>query len=751
MKKIFSKKFWAALISMPIIAGGIVLACAGGWGPEEYGTSSFTPEAFVDSVYRPFFYSEMFYYYGIGHDADHNKRFNELNVAEWTGWLENKIPAADIEYILLYEDLPAIDSAAAYMGGKLKVLPPSLRSSKLFAAKNKKAEDFIMYLALAKKSEEFALNDLDHWYDEPKKRPPFNASKLNAALLLQFNNAKDVFLKQRYWFQLVRSYFFNSPAQNAIDLFEKNKDNFPKNKLYYRTMAYAAGGYYKQKNYSKANYYYSRVYDGCNELKTVAHYSFHPQEEQDWKATLAMCQNKDEQATLWQMLGVFYQDEKRAISEIYNLNPKSEKLDLLLARAVNKQEEKSIEWRENIVKGRVQFVNEPLDAELVALINKIAASSNTAKPAIWYTAAGYLAMLGKDYTKAQAQYALADKVATKDKMQQAQLRLLKIVNKIAAANRIDTGLESELLPELTWLTTPDETPCSAIRFANAWEWILNIMALRYNNQKEWVKAECFHSNAKFYTSNANVEAMKAFIDKPNKTPYEAICASLYVKKKDDLILYQAVRLTFDDKLQEAIAKTEQVPNAELELLGNPFNGRILDCHDCDHEAPQKIKYTRISMLRKMKEMEEKITANEDVYNNAVLLANAFYNITHYGNARYFYEGKILGEGHWSPFAIDSVFMGLLTDMKLPIKYYTTALQAAKTDEQKAKCRYMLAKCERNEWYNVKVYSNSDNEYGYNGPDFKAWENFKALQQYSNTQYYKDVIKECGYFRTYINK
>jgi vancomycin permeability regulator SanA len=137
----------------------------------------------------------------------------------------------------------------------------------------------------------------------------------------------------------------------------------------------------------------------------------------------------------------------------------------------------------------------------------------------------------------------------------------------------------------------------------------------------------------------------------------------------------------------------------------------------------------------------------------MLLANAFYNITHYGNARYFYEGKVVGEGQYSPFTIDSVFTGFLTDMKLASKYYNQALQAAKTDEQKAKCHYMLAKCERNQWYNETVYSDKENEYRNENPkgDFKAWAGFKTLKQYSTTQYYKDVIKECGYFRTYINK
>src|ERR1043165_7118306 len=133
---------------------------------------------------------------------------------------------------------------------------------------------------------------------------------------------------------------------------------------------------------------------------------------------------------------------------------------------------------------------------------------------------------------------------------------------------------------------------------------------------------------------------------------------------------------------------ESIPNGGAVMPGNPFTGRLQDCHDCDHEAPQKIKYTKLSLLKKMKEMEDKIKAGTDVYTNAMLLANAFYNITHYGNARAFYENEIIGAGHYSPFSIDSAFRAWATDMSLASKYYTQGLAAAKTDEQKAKCYFM---------------------------------------------------------------
>ncbi|WP_205511650.1 hypothetical protein [Longitalea arenae] len=749
MKKIFSKKYLVTFASSFAVGTGIIVACAGDWGPE-YGDSSFTPEAFVADAYRPFFYSDVFYY-GIGHDTEHNTRFNGSNINDWTSYLGNATPRSELEFLLLHAPAATIDSLAAYQAGKLKTLPLTTQSFSLFRKNDKKTADFIRYLTLAKKSEAFAVVNLEYAWDyESKKKPvQINTAALNKELLQEFTQAKDAFLKQRYWFQLERSYFFNGPAQHALDLFEKNEQSFEKNEIYYRTMAYAAGACYKLKNFPKGAYYYSKVYDGCDALKTVAHWSFGPKEESEWKATLALCANNDEKATLWQMLGIFYTDEKRAIQEIYNLNPRSEKLNLLLTRAVNKEEQKFSSWDHEYTNKSLQFKKDTSTSDLLALVNRIAQAGNTHQPYMWHMAAGYLHMLNGDFKQASSSYAAAEKKLPKQELVQWQLRLLKLVNTVAGTPKADSKLENKVLADLNWLQNmkaPDET----FRYTTAYQWIKNTLAGRYIKQKEFVKAVCFNNYPAFYTSDANIEGMKSFLNKANKTPFETLCVALYPLTGNDLVEYQAIRLTYDDKLEEAIAKMETVP-ASAPLPGNPFNGRLQDCHDCDHEAPQKIKYTKLDLLKKMKEMEDKIKANSEVYSNAMLVANAFYNITHYGNARAYYEGKITGSSHYSPFAIDSSYRDFLIDMKMAEKYYSLALNAAKTNEQKAKCHFMLAKCDRNQWYNQTLYKNRNYQYGDQAklPDFLPWNGFKALkQQYSNTQFYKEAIRECGYLSIY---
>lgn len=754
MKKLFSKRYWIILISICVIGAGVALACAGDWGPE-YGTSNFTPEVFVDSAYSPFFYS-MNFYYGIGHDEIHDTRFNTSNITEWSGFFKNKYPSAELQYLLETAGSHAIDSAESWVNAQSPALPDSMQKFQLFRdRRDKNVKAFIHYLSLAKLSEDFAANNrVNYWDYDPKKKKTLtiDVSQLNRDLKKGFETASTPFLKERYWFQLERSFFFNGSPQEAIDLFDSQEKQFPHDKTYFRTLAYTAGVYHKKKDYGKANYYYSLVYDGCNELKTVAHFSFHPQEEKDWQATLAYCRTSNEKTTLWQMLGVFYGDEKRAIREIYHLDPQSSKLDLLLARAVNTTEQQFLTGVNNY--NPVNMNKDTTGTAIQTLISGIAEAGNTGKPWIWQLAAGYLDMLHGNFAGAATYYARAEKTVPREKGAQAQFRLLKFLNKVSSAKIIDKTKENEWLPDLQWLGSLDTKTEPTFRFYDAYQWIRHIIALKYRSQNALVQAECFNSTSAFYLQDKNVEALKTFLNKPSKTPYEVLCTGLSVMKQTDLNEYQAIRLCLADKIEDAITRIGDAgPSATTVLPGNPFNGRINDCHDCDHEAVQKIKYTKLSFLQKIKEMKDKIAAGQDIYTNSMLLGNAFYNITHYGNARVFYECKILGSGQSEPWIIDSSFRPLLTDMTVAVSYYTQAFKAAGTDEQKAKCQYMLAKCQRNEWYNQTIYDDRKNQYGRNEhhPDFIAWEGFKALSQYSNTQYYKDLIKECGYFRTYIKK
>lgn len=266
--------------------------------------------------------------------------------------------------------------------------------------------------------------------------------------------------------------------------------------------------------------------------------------------------------------------------------------------------------------------------------------------------------------------------------------------------------------------------------------------------------EVFNHNSSFYDSEQQLLDMKAFLSKENKTEIEKIGASIYEIKLADINYFQGVKATFENKIPEAIAFMKQADGIQTTVFyGNPFLGNIKDCHDCDHQAPQKKKYSMLDFLIIIQKMQENIAKKVDVYNNSLLLGNAFYNITHFGNGRLFYEGKIAGEGSTPDYFRDPI-RDMIINCSVAKAYYAKAFQATKNNEQKAKTQYLLAKCERNDYYNKKYYSLNLSTWDIQDDqtNFIAWQGFKNLKaNYSKTKYYQEIINECGYFKTYARK
>jgi hypothetical protein len=339
-----------------------------------------------------------------------------------------------------------------------------------------------------------------------------------------------------------------------------------------------------------------------------------------------------------------------------------------------------------------------------------------------------------------------------------QLRLLRFVNNLSKIKDINSENQKTILADLTWLYEELPNQKSEIfRYHNATSWSKTYLSDLYKSQKNNVMAELFNRNRDFYDNEKDLQAMKTFLIKENKTTLEKIAQKVYDVSIFEINNYQSIKATFQNKIPEAIGFMQQTDSLQrIEFLGNPFNGNIKDCHDCDFEAFQKRKYSQMQFLTTIKEMQEKLLANDDVYTNSILLGNAFYNISHFGNARLFYEGNIIGYGS-NPYYFRDKIREMITNCSVSKMYYEKAFAAAKNNEQKAKCQYMLAKCERNDYYNHFYDPKKDNwENAYLAEEskinFLAWNGFKNLKKdYSKTKYYQDVIAECGYFNTYISK
>ena len=154
-------------------------------------------------------------------------------------------------------------------------------------------------------------------------------------------------------------------------------------------------------------------------------------------------------------------------------------------------------------------------------------------------------------------------------------------------------------------------------------------------------------------------------------------------------------------------------------------------------------------------MKAEIKQGKNVYNNAYLLANAFYNITFYGNSRLFYQAKVMQAEGNTPFEIPGAYRPMLLSGKVAEKYYLMAASAAKNKEQKARCIFMASKCERNESYNLAYNKPENANSSYWDLDIEPvffGKYFSVLKaQYEDTKFYREALSECGYFKSYDSK
>lgn len=731
-----SFKKLAALFSITAATTyGIVLACGGDYDWMGFEDSSFTPEAFVKESYAPLFYTPYTAFYGpVDDEPTHNSRFNSAVIADWSTFLEGRISDEDLTFLMLADSGAAVVSSVNEAIEKKQT--PTGKFSRL-NLRDAKTRSFFEFLGHAKTIEVSSTAVFASWQYNPGDIPPVNAETI-ARVEARYTRTSDPFLKNRYWFQTVKAYFYSDNRQSVIPFFEKTQAEAPRNTLYYRALAYVAGAHYRNRDYAMSNYLFSIVFDKCPELRTDAAFAFHPAEDADKEASLAMAKSPEEKAAFWALYG-YYTTEENAIREIYKVHPASPHLDFLLTRLINKREH---EWSDMALANAGSLKrpkHSSTDSVNMQLISQIAREGKVANPFLWNSAAGYLNTFAGDFAKANTFFEKAKKYSIENELAVGQLRLLKLINTLASTVRMDQQAERVLLPELDWLyNTGHLYTDGELRYTGASAWTKRYIGALYRQQQNFLFAELFNNDHSFYSSHANCESMTAFLRKSDKTAWEKLAASVSDVTLEDIHDYEAVSYAYEEDLDKAIAMMEKAgAQKDVVLLGNPFNGKIKDCHDCDHAAPQKVKYTRLDFLKKLKEMKANIGQGNDVYNNALLVANAYYNMTYHGNARVFYYGRIMKE-----------LANQTLDCTTARKYYQKAFEAATNDEQRAKCTYMLAKCERNAFYNEIYLGTSTQPSGY----FPDLEGFKKLKtDYSNTRYYQEVIKECGYFRNFLEE
>lgn len=712
--------------------------------------SHFSPEVSdIDSSFEPMFISEDLFY-NYSHFEYYSQRFNTNIIDEWSVYLEDRIPIKEIEYFLLDNNsTKEINELYANVHNSNK---SGILNSR-FSVIDSKVKGFIQFLYYAKQIEAISLQQLDEWDIEQGKKKNFASPEIIAEIENRYQIESDPFLKNRYWFQVAKAKYYSIDKSSIISFFDKTKETVKKNNLYYRALSYVAGAYYKQRNYTLSNYLYSIVYYNCKEMRSIAAYNFHPQEQSDFDSSLQLASNNNEKIALWTLYG-YYADELKAIREISKLDTKNEHIDFLLAHFINNEEKRLNSEAE--LKNAVEYKNvlkENVNPEAVLLIDSIARQENTSRPFLWYMGAGYFQILAGNYKLADIYLEKSSKLISNKLLAINQIRLLQLVNNILRIDSITKQHEEKLVSEIDWLYNkcPNDS-IKSFRYNHTVSWSKYYLSSLYKSQGNHVFSEILDPSTNYYINQNNIDKMIEYFTKKDMSSWDSIIIGQYAFTLSDLYDYVSIKNTYiyPENLDKAIYYMELSQHSNDTLDCDPFLGRIKDICECTEGNIPNIRFTKLDLLRRMKDLQLLIAKGERTYEHYLALGNAFYNITYFGNSREFYFNAIINN---YGIYIDPLYKSWLLNSSIANTYFNNALQVANNNEQKALCVYMMSKCERNTFYTERYYEDGFLRDSYNqDTNYLAWNGFVKLKnEYSHTSFYKQVIKECGYFKSYISK
>ena len=725
----------------------IIIACS---GIDFTYYSHFSPEVSdIDSSFEPMFISEELFY-NYSEFEYYSQRFNTNIIDEWSVYLEDRIPIKEIEYFLLDNNsTKEINELYANVQNSNK---SGILNSR-FSVIDSKVKGFIQFLYYAKQIEAISLQQLGVWDIEQGMKKNFASPEIIAELENRYHIESDPFLKNRYWFQVAKAKYYSIDKSSIISFFDKTKETVKKNNLYYRALSYVAGAHYKQRNYTLSNYLYSIVYYNCKEMRSIAAYNFHPQEQSDFDSSLQLASNKNEKIALWTLYG-YYADELKAIREISKLDTKNEHIDFLLAHFINNEEKRLNSEAE--LKNAVEYKNilkENVNPEAVLLIDSIARQENTSRPFLWYMGAGYFQILAGNYKLADLYLEKSSKLISNKPLAVNQIRLLQLVNNILRIDSITKQHEEKLVSELDWLYNkcPNDSTKS-FRYNHTVSWSKYYLSSLYKSQGNHVFSEILDPSTNYYINQNNIDKMIEYFTKKDMSSWDSILTGQYEFTLSDLYDYVSIKNTYiyPENLDKAIYYMELSQHSNDTLDCDPFLGRIKDICECTEGNVPNIRFTKLDLLRRMKDLQLLIAKGERTYEHYLALGNAFYNITYFGNSREFYFNAIINN---YGIYIDPLYKSWLLNSSIANTYFNNALQVANNNEQKALCVYMMSKCERNTFYTERYYEDGFLRDSYNqDTNYLAWNGFVKLKnEYSHTSFYKQVIKECGYFKSYISK
>lgn len=747
--------FGFSATNKPVFCGGWE------WHYEDEYYRVMDKDLLTDPALSSFLYCPEFHFCKGEDDAKGND-----NILEWKAYLDNTFTNDELT-TLIYKY--TIDQVRAIIENKDKTFSTNFD----IINKNKK-KGFLKYLLFAKKTEKIQSGTANYnsWYQGEDENPlAFEKEELLEEALRLYKKENDGFIKNRFAFQIIRLCHYLGKNQDALLFFDSYLAYEQSSRyIFYRALEQKAGVLYNLKKMKESAVSFAKVYRELPDRRENCVSSLRLIIESGENFGSLINEGDDKNSEIFHFFNVFYGTDNELVGgeDLMRINPNSPYLEVIIMRVIE-QLQHDLFKIQSLVSSDIYYPQKEYDPNYISRLEDII-ETQVSNPylldkELWKIYLGFI----KIYTgKMDSARTILLKISNASQYY-SQAQQLVYVSKVLALDKEVNRTKFNALYQ--------ESKHNKNLNKKCYDFFINRIALIYKNKRNpilgiLISEERNSFLKRDHLSEAFIEAFQDFLDLPEKTSFEKHFLTMLPSNSQDYI--NEMRGTFlfrSNRLTEAIEEYKSIKRPDIYydegIRVAIFSGAIREYFNVDFEkqsdqihAKHKELFTeknstkeyytdnKEALARMLLKIETEAKNNPDKAGEYYyMLGNAWYNLSERGwfptALNYIYND----ERYELFYSSDSILrdMANYETVKHASFYYKKALKTNLNQEIKAKALFMLAKA--NPCYNI---TGSYGDYRFEFCE-EHLNYFKVLsQEYTQTKFLQEVIKECSYYRYYIN-
>ena len=736
-----------------------------------YGYTFLYPEIInKNAAYAPFFLRWGDYYQQIYFSKDVQR---EENIREWIERFCGQPEYADVEEVVYKSDIDdLVQLRNAALDKQKRTLLPYSMGGNTFAemlALNGCTE-VIDYLMYAKKCEPYVVAQGDGW-TLPVRDLETMYTLINEGMG-RFEQTASYFVRLRYAYQMIRMAHYAGNWKYTEELYNFLIPKIDLKKpsiVYYWIIGHLAGSMQQLKKYPEAAYRYSLVFRLCPSKRMQAWRSFFIRNDRDWEQTLRLCQTDVEKATLYAMrAGSSHAQAVEDLQQIYDLDPKNQQLELLLASDIQELEKIILRTAVTDLKygqaiGDIKRQN--ADKHVLGLqkfVRQVVREKKVLNLKIWQAFEGYIELLAGDrYAAGNTWNRLEKKLDKKDtdKNLYRQLEIWYCLLDIMNLDTISTVKSDSVAYRVRSYNVFQQHP-------NFEPFLQDWLSQNYAGKSHPGKAIIAAYPTAALGYNPNLAVLDDLLKLADSNDPILLERTMMMDTSPDRIRAQLLEMKGAYLLslgqpEAALATLRKIkPSEEIRLTKySPFREKVGE--RVHREVYDTLFLTRREIAEHIIDFEfrAKAAQAENLPEAAwyyYLIGLGYYNMSYFG-----YEWEVM-DAYRSGYNQLRLSQGPVfslrnspdgnrenTDVSLALSYFEKALNASKTPEMSARASFMAARCRQKQWFCNKecTYKPGSKLIPALPDEYLDYYNLLTTR-YSNTKFYEAIVKECKWLEAY---